>query len=147
MEWASLVTWVVTALLGFTMLSIYLRRGGQRQQQGIPSTLLFGHFLLAAAGLVVWIVYVFSDSDALAWIAFVDLVVVAVGGWAMFGIWAKHRQRLSAGAHPGAGGVAAAGGGVPAEQAFPLPVIALHGLFAVATVLLVLLTALGVGES
>jgi hypothetical protein len=138
MEWAALVTWVVTALFGFTMLSIYLRRGGQRQQQGIPSALLFGHFLLAAAGLVVWIVYVVSDSDVLAWIAFVDLVVVAVGGWAMFGIWAKHRQR-SVGPP--------AGGGVPAEQAFPVPVIALHGLFAVATVLLVLLTALGVGES
>jgi hypothetical protein len=146
MEWAALVTWVVTALLGFTMLSIYLRRGGQRQQQGIPSALLFGHFLLAAAGLVVWIVYVVSDSDALAWIAFVDLVVVAVGGWAMFGIWAKHRQRVATGAS-GSGGEAVAGGGVPAEQAFPVPVIALHGLFAVTTVLLVLLTALGVGES
>jgi len=138
MEWAALVTWVVTALFGFTMLSIYLRRGGQRQPQGIPSALLFGHFLLAAAGLVVWIVYVVSDSDALAWIAFVDLVVVAVGGLAMFGIWAKHRQRSVA---------PPAGGGVPAEQAFPVPVIALHGLFAVTTVLLVLLTAVGVGES
>jgi hypothetical protein len=147
MEWAALVTWVVAALFGFAMLALYLQRGGQRQEQGIPSALLFGHFLLAAGGLVVWIVYVLTDSDALAWIAFVDLVVVAVGGWAMFGIWAKHRRRLAAGTHPGAGGVAEAGGGVPAEQAFPVPVVGLHGLFAVATVLLVLLTALGIGES
>jgi hypothetical protein len=144
MEWAALVTWVVTALFGFVMLLGYVRRGGPRQQQGIPAPLLFGHFLLAAGGLVVWIVYLFSDSSALAWIAFVDLAVVAVGGWAMFGIWAKHRQRLAS--PPQAGGVATAGV-VPAEQAFPVPVIALHGLFAVTTVLLVLLTALGVGES
>jgi hypothetical protein len=147
MEWAALVTWVVTALFGFTMLSMYMSRGGPRQEQGIPARLLYGHFLLAAGGLVLWIVYLFTDSDALAWIALVDLAVVAVGGFLMFGIWAKHRQRLAAGAHPGSGGVAAAGGGVPAEQAFPVWVIALHGLFAVATVVLVLLTALGVGES
>jgi hypothetical protein len=37
---------------------------------------VFGHFLLAAAGLVVWIVYVVSDSQALAWVAFVDLLVM-----------------------------------------------------------------------
>jgi hypothetical protein len=123
---------------------MYLRQGGQRQQQGIPSALLFGHFLLAAGGLVVWIIYLVADSDVLAWIAFVDLVLVAIGGWAMFGIWAKHRQRAAA---PQAGPAPAAGGGVPAEQAFPVPVVALHGLFAVTTVLLVLLTALGVGES
>jgi hypothetical protein len=34
----------------------------------------------------------------------------------------------------------------PAERRFPLPVVVLHGLFAVTTVLLVLLTAIGVGD-
>jgi hypothetical protein len=142
MEWGALITWVITALFGFTMLSIYVRGGGPRQSEGIPSQLAYGHFLLAAGGLVLWIVYLITDSDSLAWIAFVDLVVVAVGGWLMFGIWAKHRQ---AGA-TAAGGVAVAGG-APAEQAFPVWVIALHGLFAVATIVLVLLTALEVGGS
>lgn len=135
MEWVALVTWVVTALFGFTMLAGYLRRGGHRQSGGIPAPLLFGHFLLAGGGLVLWVIYLASDSDALAWIALVALVVVAAAGWAMFGIWAKQRQA------PALEGVA------PAEQGFPVPVIALHGLFAVATVVLVLLTALGVGES
>jgi hypothetical protein len=37
----------------------------------------FGHFLLAALGLLVWVVYVINDSQGLAWVAFVDLVVVA----------------------------------------------------------------------
>jgi hypothetical protein len=36
---------------------------------------------------------------------------------------------------------------VPAERSFPLTVVMGHGLFAVATLVLVLLTALGVGGS
>ncbi len=136
MEWVALVTWVVTALFGFSMLAGYLRRGGHRQPGGIPAPLLFAHFLLAAAGLVIWVIYLVSDSSALAWLAFAALVVVAVAGWAMFGIWAKGRQAP-----------AVVGEALPAERGFPVPVVVLHGLFAVATVVLVLLTAAGVGES
>src|SRR3954465_12044642 len=96
MEWAALVTWVVTALFGFTMLSIYMSRGGPRQEQGIPARLLYGHFLLAAGGLVLWIVSLCADSAARAGIPFVALFVAAVGGWLMFGICAKPRNRLAA---------------------------------------------------
>ena len=35
----------------------------------------------------------------------------------------------------------------PAEQNFPVPIVALHGLLAVTTVVLVFLTAIGVGGS
>jgi hypothetical protein len=46
-----------------------------RQQQGggngIRPPLILSHFLLAAAGLVVWIIYLIADKDALGWIAFV----------------------------------------------------------------------------
>jgi hypothetical protein len=126
------------------MLSIYLRQGGPQQAVGIPARLVYGHFVLAAGGLVVWIIYVFTDSDALAWIAFVDLLVVAVGGFLMFGIWAKHRQ---AAATAGTATAASAGGGAPAEQSFPVAVIGAHGLFAATTIVLVLLTALGVEGS
>jgi uncharacterized membrane protein YeiB len=41
--------------------------------------LIFGHFALAAVGLVVWILYVITDTTALAWTAFVLLVPVAFG--------------------------------------------------------------------
>jgi hypothetical protein len=142
MEWAALVTWLITALFGFYMLSIYFRQGGPQQAVGIPARLVYGHFVLAAGGLVVWIAYVFSDSDVLAWIALVDLLVVAVGGFLMFGIWAKHRQAAATAAPAGA-----AGGATPAEQSFPVGVIGAHGLFAATTILLVLLTAVGVGGS
>ena len=144
MEWAALITWVLTAGGGFVLLSIWLRRGGMRQQEAagnrIRPALILSHFLLAATGLVVWIVYVIADKDALAWIAFVILAVVALLGWTMFAIWARRRQTRAA-------EVATAAPGTPAEQHFPVSIVALHGLLAVTTVVLVLLTALGVGGS
>ena len=80
MEWAALVTWVVTAAFGFTMLVIWLRHGGLQKAPGgkIPPWLIFSHFALAASGLVLWIVYVATDTDALAWVAFIVLLFVAV---------------------------------------------------------------------
>jgi hypothetical protein len=78
---------------------------------------------------VIWIIYLASDSDALAWIAFAILAVVALLGWTMFAIWFQRRQR---------GAVAqAVDPGTPAEQHFPVSVVALHGLLAVTTVVLV----------
>jgi len=142
MEWAALITWVITALFGFTMLVIWLRHGGMRQEGGgkIPPWLLFGHFLLAASGLVLWIVYVATDADALAWVALIVLAFDAVLGWSMFLGLARRREALAVSGRP-AGPPAA-----PPERHFPVPVIALHGLFAVTTVLLVFLAALGVGS-
>jgi hypothetical protein len=142
MKWAALITWVLTAGGGFVLLSIWLARGGMRQDDGgnrIRPPLILSHFLLAAAGLVVWIVYLVSDTDALAWIAFVVLAIVAVLGWTMFAIWLRRRQARAA-------VVEAATPGTPAEQHFPVSVVALHGVLAVTTVVLVFLTAIGVGD-
>jgi hypothetical protein len=141
MEWAALITWVVTALFGFTMLVIWLKHGGM-QQRGISKIrpeLVFSHFLLAAGGLVVWIIYVAADEDVIKWIAFSGLAVVAALGWTMFFGWARQRSVLSA----PAGETAPM---APAEQRFPIPVVALHGLFAVTTIVLVFLTAIGIGD-
>ena len=143
MEWAALITWVLTAGGGFVLLSIWLQRGGMRQAEEtgnrIRPPLILTHFLLAATGLVLWIIYLAADSEALAWIAFVILAIVAVLGWTMFAIWYRRRQ---------AGGATATVStpGVPAEQHFPVPVVTVHGILAVTTVVLVFLTAVGVGE-
>lgn len=136
MEWAALISWIVTAGGGFVLLAIWVSRGGMQQREAgrIRPALILSHFGLAATGLVLWIVYVVNDSGTLAWIAFALLVVVAVLGWTMFAIWWRRRQL---GAAPGAGAE-------PAEQHFPVPVVALHGLLAVTTVVLVLLSALEV---
>jgi hypothetical protein len=58
----------------------------------------------------------------------------------MFGIWARQRQGR-------AGAVETATADAPAEQHFPVPIVALHGLLAATTLVLVLLTAAGVGGS
>lgn len=143
MKWAALIAWVITAGGGFVLLSIWLMRGGMRQEQEagnrIRPPLILSHFLLAAGGLIVWIIYLVADKDALTWIAFAILAVVALLGWTMFVIWLRRRQ--------GSVGAETAAPGVPAEQHFPVSIVALHGVLAVATVVLVLLTALDVGGS
>jgi manganese efflux pump family protein len=154
MEWAALVAWVVTAGGGFVLLAIWLSRGGMRQREGqrmIRPPLILSHFALAAAGLVIWIIYLATDSDALGWIALVALGIVALLGFGMFSVWYWQRQQRGAGA-PGtaqpAGGISAPGEpAVPAEQHFPVSIVTLHGLLAVTTVVLVFLTDIGVGGS
>src|SRR5215211_5507332 len=94
MEWAALITWVLTAGGGFVLLATWLARGGMKQRESgrIKPPLILSHFLLAAAGLVVWIIYVLTDEDALAWVAFFVLVLVAALGWTMFAVWLRRRR-------------------------------------------------------
>jgi len=142
MKWAALITWVITAGGGFVLLTIWLSRGGMRQQEGgrrrIRPQLIMSHFLLAASGLVLWVIFLVTDSDALAWIAFALLLVVAALGFTMFAIWLQRRRALDP---------AAAGVDTPAEQHFPVSIVGLHGLLAATTLVLVLLTAADVGGS
>jgi hypothetical protein len=157
---AALVTWVLTAGGGFVMLGLWLQRRGVARtvvtgvgarpdastDQGVgtgadvtagghgtrfPPGLVFGHFGLAAIGLVVWIIYLFTDIESLAWVAFVLLLPVAVLGLTMFLRWLPQRRA----------------GARTAESRFPVPIVYGHGALAVTTVVLVLLTALGVGGS
>jgi hypothetical protein len=135
MDWAALVTWVITAGGGFVMLAIWLKHGGMQQQSGgrIRPALIMSHFLLAATGLVLWIVYLAIDKSALAWIAFALLLVVAAIGFTMFAIWLRQRpqrEQLEK----------------PAEQHFPIAIVGLHGVLAATTLVLVFLAAAGIGS-
>ncbi|MFJ6718611.1 MULTISPECIES: hypothetical protein [unclassified Streptomyces] len=144
MDIAALVAWVITALGGFYMLGTWLSHGGARAGNShLPVPVIFGHFALAAIGLVVWIVYLIIDKDALAWTAFILLVPVALLGFVMLARWIP-LHRAPATAAPATRPGEQAG---PAERHFPVPVVVAHGLFAVVTVVLVLLSALGVGGS
>jgi manganese efflux pump family protein len=153
---AALVTWLITAGGGLVMLAAWLARGGTRAPSssvavgaarsgagaaGMPvheptrlkPPLVFGHVGIAVAGLVVWIAYLVTDDDRLAWTSFILLLPVALLGLTMFVRWVQagdHRRDSSVGA-------------ARPESAFPLPVVIAHGVFAVTTVVLVLLTALG----
>jgi hypothetical protein len=143
MKWAALITWVLTAGGGFVLLAIWLARGGMQQRElgsRIRPPLILSHFLLAATGLVLWIIYLVADKDALAWIAFGLLLVVAGLGFTMFAIWLRRRQAqasVSESVTPD----------TPAEQHFPVSIVGLHGVLAATTLVLVFLTAIGVGGS
>jgi hypothetical protein len=136
MDVAALIAWVVTAGGGFGLLGIWIAKGGLRQQETkesrFPAPVVFGHFLLAAVGLVVWIGYIVSDeSSGLAWTAFALLIPVALLGFTMLVRWWQGRQPT----------VADVDAPVAAEQRFPLLLVAAHGIAAVTTVVLVLLAA------
>jgi len=99
MEWIALIAWLLTAVGGFVLLSIWVARDGMQQAREpgsrIRPGLILSHFALAATGLVLWIIYVATGSNALAWIAFVILLAVALLGWSMFAIWWRRRQRAA----------------------------------------------------
>src|ERR687887_1333600 len=121
MKWAALVAWVLTAGGGFFLLGLWLRHGGMQQSEQpgarIRAARVLSHFGLAATGLVLWIIYVATDSDALAWISFAILLVVALLGFSMLAIWLGQRGRAAATASAGPGA------SQPAEQHFPVPVV------------------------
>jgi len=142
---AALIAWIVTAAGGFYLLATWIRKGGHRRAAGassnFPPALIFGHFALAAIGLIVWIVFVVTATKAFAWTSFGLLVVIALLGFAMLIRWLPaYRARVGAG-----GKVTEALVGGPAERHFPVAVVAGHGVLAVTTVVLVLLAAAGVG--
>ncbi|HVW31431.1 MAG TPA: hypothetical protein VHL53_02725, partial [Acidimicrobiia bacterium] len=105
MDIAALIVWVITALGGFVLLFKWVAAGGHKPDTQPPSRLapgqVFGHFLLAAAGLVLWIIYVAADSDALSWISFVILLVVALIGFTMFFRWLPQVQATGGAASSG----------------------------------------------
>ena len=143
---AALITWIITAGFGFFMLIRWASRGGVRRVAGagthFPPVRVFSHVGLAAAGLIVWIVYLVTDISLLAWIAFADLVGVALIGGVLVRRWTLDgRAAMTAGDRVEATKVDLA------EQHIPRPAVVLHGIFASSTLVLVLLTALGIGES
>ena len=129
MDIAALIAWVVTALGGFVLLGRWLQAGGQKPGASrLPAPVVFGHFLLAAAGLVVWIIYVVSDSSGLAWVAVALLVVIALLGFTLFARWYPAHKTVAA--------------TDAADAHLPLPVVGAHGVVAVVTVVLVLIAAI-----
>ncbi|HZQ30637.1 MAG TPA: hypothetical protein VFB19_02770 [Mycobacterium sp.] len=131
---AALVVWVITALGGSYLLAKWVAGGGPRRESPtkVPPALLVGHFFLAAVGLVLWIIYVALDETSVGWIAFIALVPVALLGFAMFARWIPaHRNRSR--------------DEETSRHHFPVAVVGAHGVLAVATLVLVLLTNLHIG--
>lgn len=146
MGFTVLVTWFAAVLLGVYMLAVWLIENDVTDRGVAPSRLpvpvVFGHMFLAAAGLGTWAIYLIIGRKALAWAAIGILGGIAVLGATMFLRWIPVYRQPAEPANSGQlpAGVLAA----PAEGNFPVAVVALHGLLAVGTLALALLTALGV---
>jgi hypothetical protein len=146
MGFATVITWFATVLMGLFMLTVWLIENDVTGQGVAPSRLpvpvIFAHLLLAASGLTVWVAFLVFDRKMLAWTAVGILGAIALLGATMFARWIPVYR---AGGNP-AGGAARPSAGahaIPAEGNFPVLVVAAHGLLAVSTLVLALLTALG----
>ena len=106
MDMAALIAWIITALGGSYLLITWLIRGGMRQQKtgatNFPATLILGHFLIAASGLLTWTAYLLTDITALAWTALTGLLLVIVLGLTMFFRWGGENEKAGGAARASA---------------------------------------------
>jgi hypothetical protein len=141
---------MATALAGLLLLVIWLMENDRDYRSvaatRLPAPVISGHALLGLGGLLVWGFYIVTDEDSLAWISLADLSVVLVLGLVMAARWVQvYRTYAAPGSlAPGAGtaGMVA----VPPERHFPRPVIVIHGLLALATFALVVITVFFTGS-
>lgn len=139
----ALFTWMVTILAGLILLVIWIIEYDREFQTAtatrLPVPVISAHALLGLGGLMLWISYLLLDQERLAWAAVGALGTVAVLGLVMAARWIRVYRAVS---NPGPSLTRSAI--VPPERNFPLPVVVLHGLLAVTTLVLVLFTTLGV---
>jgi len=158
MRFVALIAWFVTALGGLYMLAVWLIENDATDRRNpasrLPLPLIVAHMTLAVSGLVVWVTYLLLDRDVLAWTALGILGGIALLGFTMFARWIPvYRTQgvepvpvsvpVGAGLEPAQPAVVIQDG--PPEGNFPLFIVIAHGTFAVSTVVLVLLSALGMG--
>ena len=78
---AAMIAWVLTASIGAYMLRTWVTRGGLRRQRatgvGVPPPVVFGHASAAVTGLLIWLGFVDTGLDLLAWLG-VTVVACAI---------------------------------------------------------------------
>jgi hypothetical protein len=99
---AALIIWLLTVSIGAYMLRTWIARGGLRRQRatgvGAPPALVFGHPSVALSGLAVWVGYLISGLDALAWLG-IGLIATAITlGISMVTLWTPYPVRPAPGA-------------------------------------------------
>jgi hypothetical protein len=147
LDLAALAAWAVTAAAGTWLLAGWIAHGGLRRRHarvaGVPRAVIVGHFTLALTGLVIWIVFLATGTAALAWAAVAVVLLVAGLGMATLAGGLPEERRPSGGPPDPQPSARTAAIAVPAGR--PLARIALHGALASATILLVVLAAIGAG--
>jgi len=144
----ALAAWLATAIPGAYLLTGWLAHDGRRRvirKPGIPAAVPIGHTALAITGLLIWIAFTMTRTVALAWADVGVTWVIAGLGMATL-LAASTEQRVIGTSTQGAALV-----GVTETSATPFPTrapviaIALHGTLATLTILLVLVSAVGIG--
>jgi len=141
MSIAALFTWMVTVLAGLILLVIWIIEYDREFQTAaatrLPVPVISAHALLGMGGLLLWVSYLLLDEQRLAWATAAILGAVALLGLLMAFRWLSVYRAV---VDPGPSLTRRAI--VPPERNFPLPVVIAHGILAVTTLVLVLLTAL-----
>jgi hypothetical protein len=119
----ALITWLAAVLMGLYMLTVWLIENdvtsGGAAHSRLPVPVIFGHLLLAATGLVFWVVYLIVDRMMFAWTAIGLLGAIALLGTTMFLRWIPvYRGPADPAGLTQPGGIPLA---VPAEGNFPVP--------------------------
>jgi hypothetical protein len=171
----SLITWIMAAACGLYLVSIWLIEYDKDFQSAaktrLPPAVVAAHVTCAGGGLICWAVWFVWWTNKLVWAAVVALLLAATLGTTMairwVGVYREYRAiRRAAGQQPAVslrGGVSQRAGLLPdaatsvatltrpaqlgpPERNFPLTVVIAHGVFAVATLTMVLLIFFGVAH-
>jgi hypothetical protein len=142
MSVVALFTWIITIFGGLILLVIWIIEYDSEFQSAartrLPVPVISTHALLGMSGLLLWIGYLLLGKERLAWATVLVLAAVALLGLLMAVRWIGVYRAFAA---PGPS--IARNSSAPPERSFPLPVVLLHGVLAVTTFVLVLLTTLG----
>jgi hypothetical protein len=146
MSVVALFTWIATIAAGLVLFVIWVIEYDAEFQTAartrLPVPVISLHAFLGLSGLMLWISYLLLDQERLAWATLCILGAVAVLGLVMAARWLTVYRTIAA---PGPSLTRSAI--VPPERNFPLPVVLIHGVLAVTTLVLVLFTTLGIGPS
>jgi manganese efflux pump family protein len=145
---AALAAWLAAAAAGAYLLAGWLTRDGRRRRiirtAGVPPSVPLAHAGLAIAGLGIWIAFTVTTAAFLAWIDVGLTWAIAGLGMATL-LAASPEQRVRTGTDGTASGDGAGTGMNPFPARAPVITIALHGILATVTILLVLLAAIATG--
>jgi hypothetical protein len=123
--WTACCTWLITVALGLGMMAQRILRGRARRALGSrvrrPPALNFAHLGLASASLLIWIVYLATGETGLAWTASAFLPLVAGLGMTLLFLNSSRSRHI------------------------PVFAMGSHIVFATATILFAVLTAIGTG--